>query len=131
MKAIWLAKVLRKRARLRRNERWSRRELEAYQARALRDLRDHAVTRSAFYRRLHRGLETRPLDELPVVTKAMLMEHFDDLVVDAAVGRAGVEAHLAGLALGDARCLDRYWVVSTSGTSGRRGLFLAAPCSAA
>jgi putative adenylate-forming enzyme len=125
MKAAWLASVLRKRARLRRNERWSRRELEAYQARALRELRDHAVARSAFYRRLHRGLETRPLDELPVVTKAMLMENFDELAVDAEVRRAGVEEHLAGLALGDARYLDRYWVVSTSGTSGRRGLFLA------
>jgi phenylacetate-CoA ligase len=125
MKAIWLARVLRKRARLRRQERWSRPELEAHQARALRELRDLAVARSPFYQRLHRGLETRPLAELPVVTKAMLMEHFDELVVDPQVHRAGVEAHLAGLTLGDARYLDRYWVVSTSGTSGRRGLFLA------
>jgi hypothetical protein len=34
MKALWLARVLRKRARLRRNERWSRRALEVHQASA-------------------------------------------------------------------------------------------------
>ena len=30
-------------------------------------------------RELHRGLETAPLAELPVVTKAMLMKRFDEL----------------------------------------------------
>ena len=46
-------------------------QLQAYQARALRQLRDHAYARSPFYRRFHAGRTDRPLTELPVLTKAM------------------------------------------------------------
>jgi len=56
------------------------RELEIHQAGALRDLREFAYSRSRFYQRFHKGLTTRPLHELPVLTKATLMEKFDDLV---------------------------------------------------
>ena len=42
------------------------------------ELRRHAYSRSAFYRRFHRGFEDRPLAELPVLTKAELMTAFDD-----------------------------------------------------
>ncbi len=120
-----LIQILRRRATLRRRDRWSRRELEAHQAAALRDLRDYAVARSPFLAALHRGLERRPLHELPVVTKAMLMESFDAFVTDRAVTRARVEAHLA--ASPGAPFLERYRVAATSGTTGLRGLFLADP----
>jgi phenylacetate-CoA ligase len=117
-----LLSVLRKRRALRQHERWDRARLERHQASALRALREHAVERSAFYRRFHRGLEGRPLGELPVLTRAHLMEEFDDLVIDRAVRRADVERYLA--AGGDEPYLDRYWVSATSGTTGRRGVFL-------
>jgi phenylacetate-CoA ligase len=122
MSPAFLLRVLRLRRRLRSHERWSRRDLELHQAGALRTLRDFATARSPFYQRLHRGLGSRPLGELPVVTKQMVMESFDELVTDRAVRRAEVEAYLA--LEGDARFLDRYWVSSTSGTTGLRGLFL-------
>ena len=51
---------------------------------------------SRFYRRFHAGRTDRPLQELPVLTKAMVMEHFDQLVTDLTVKLADVEAHLAG-----------------------------------
>jgi phenylacetate-coenzyme A ligase PaaK-like adenylate-forming protein len=60
---------------------------------------------------------------LPVLTKAMVMEHFDELVTDPAVRLADVEAHLASLE-GNERFRGRYWVAATSGTTGRRGIFL-------
>jgi phenylacetate-CoA ligase len=60
---------------------------------------------------------------LPVLTKAMVMEHFDELVTDPAVRLAEVEAHLATLE-GNERLCGRYWVAATSGTTGRRGVFL-------
>jgi hypothetical protein len=50
---------------------------------------------SPFYQRFHAGRTDRPLHELPVLTKAMVMEHFDQLVTDPAVSLADVEAHLA------------------------------------
>lgn len=119
-----IASVLRKRRQLRGHEGWDRAELAAHQASALAALRAHAVERSPFYAELHRGLEAAPLAALPVVTKAMLMERFDDLVTDREVRRADV---LAFLETDDGSRLfrDRYWVTGTSGSTGRRGIFLA------
>lgn len=92
-----LARVLLERRRLRARERWSRAQLAAHQARALAALRAHALAHSPFYRRFHRGLEGRPLAELPVLTKAELMTHFDALVTDRGVRLADAQAHLAAL----------------------------------
>ena len=116
-------RVLGRRHRLRRRDQWTREQLQAYQARALRQLREHAYTHSPFYRRFHAGSIDRPLREVPVLTKAMVMEHFDELVTDPAVRLAEVEAHLAALD-GNQRYRGRYWVAATSGTTGRRGIFL-------
>jgi len=121
--ALWtLLRVLRDRAGQERSCRWSRAELEAQQARSLASLRQFAVAHSPFYREFHRGLETRPLEALPVLGKALLMERFDDLVTDRRIRLADAEAHLRS---GDARpYLGRYVVLATSGSTGRRGLFL-------
>ena len=118
--------VLRRRAELRSHDRWSRAELLVRQSTALRELRDFAVGRSPFYRDLHRGLEDAPLESLPVVTKPMLMERFDDVVTDRDVRLADVEAFLRG-ATATATFRDRYRVAATAGTTGRRGTFLSDP----
>jgi phenylacetate-CoA ligase len=73
-----ILKVLALRHRLRQRDRWTRRQLEEHQGGALHRLREHAYARSPFYGRFHRGFTDRPLDELPVLTKQMVMEHFDD-----------------------------------------------------
>jgi phenylacetate-CoA ligase len=96
-----ILKVLAMRHRLRQRDRWTRRQLEEHQGRALRLLRDHAYARSPFYGRFHRGLADRSLGELPVLTKQMVMEHFDELVTDPTVRLADVESHLATLSGGD------------------------------
>ncbi|HEU5381525.1 MAG TPA: hypothetical protein VFV38_39395, partial [Ktedonobacteraceae bacterium] len=57
------------------HESWTRSQLMDYQARALRACRDYAYAHSPFYQRFHSGLMDRPLQELPVLTKAMMMEH--------------------------------------------------------
>jgi putative adenylate-forming enzyme len=106
-----------------RHDRWSRSRLETYQAQRLGWLRQHAYARSPFYKRFHAGLEEATLQTLPVLTKALLMEHFDDIVTDRGVRLQDVEHHLAMLR-GDARFLNRYWVNATSGSTGRRGIFL-------
>jgi phenylacetate-CoA ligase len=41
----------------------------------LRQLRGHAYAHSPFYRRFHAGRTDHPLHELPVLTKAIVMEH--------------------------------------------------------
>jgi phenylacetate-CoA ligase len=119
-------RVLGHRHRLRQRDQWTREQLQAHEARALGQLRDHAYAHSPFYRRFHAGRTDRPLTELPVLTKAMVMEHFDELVTDPAVKLAEVEAHLVALK-GNERFRGRYWVAATSGTTGRRGIFLWGP----
>src|SRR5215216_1556548 len=117
LKVLWL------RRQFRRRDRWTRRQLEEHQAHALRLLREYAYARSPFYRRFHAGLIDRPLKELPVLTKAQVMENFDELVTDPSVRLVDVEAHVATLR-GNERFHRRYWAASTSGSTGRRGLFL-------
>jgi phenylacetate-CoA ligase len=119
-----ILKVLALRHRLRQRDRWTRRQLEEHQRRALHRLREHAYARSPFYGRFHRGFTDRPLGDLPVLTKQMVMERFDELVTDPTVRLADVEAHLATLSGGDELFNGRYRVASTSGSTGRRGLFL-------
>jgi phenylacetate-CoA ligase len=124
---VWtIAGLLRERAQLRTHDGWTREEVLAYQARRLAELRAYAIARSPFYRNLHRGLERAPLADLPVVTKATLMERFDDLVTDREVHLAEVEAFSARASATD-RFRDRYRVAATGGTTGRRGVLLADP----
>lgn len=121
-----VARYLVLRRHLRARERWSPDRLRVHQEKAVRDLRAHALARSPFYRRFHAGLEDRPLAELPVLTKAELMANFDDVVTDREVRFADVEAHLGEITR-DERFRGRYRVVSTSGTTGLRGIFLSDP----
>ncbi|HEX6554866.1 MAG TPA: AMP-binding protein, partial [Ktedonobacteraceae bacterium] len=105
-------------------DRWTRQQLEDYQARALQACREYAYAHSPFYQRFHRGLTDRPLHELPVLTKAMLMEHFDELVTDRAIRLEDVRHYLADPG-GQEGFLNRYRVMATSGSTGQPGVFLA------
>jgi len=120
---LLLLRVLSKRRALERSCRWTNAQLREHQARSLRSIRQFAYAHSPFYRRFHRGLEERPLTDLPILTKAILMENFDDLVTDRSIHLSDVEAFLSqapGLRL----FRNRYVALATSGSTGRRGVFL-------
>lgn len=102
---------------------WSLERLRRHQQRQLAGLRRFVGERSTFYRDLHRGLEGQPLEALPIVTKARLMAEFDRVVTDPALRLADLEAHLAG-PQADEPYLGRYTVLSTSGSTGLRGVFV-------
>jgi putative adenylate-forming enzyme len=120
--ALLPVQVLLKRWALERNCGLTRQGLLELQARRVAELRRFALERSPFYRKFHRGMEGRPLAALPVLTKAKLMENFDELVTDRSVRLADAEGHLRrgneGLLHG------RYVALSTSGSTGLRGVFL-------
>lgn len=107
---------------------WTREQVQRHQERALRDLRAYTYARSPFYQQFHKGLMDRPLEELPVLTKANMMEHFDELVTDRSVRLADVENHVKKVVasgyVDEELLLGRYFVNETSGSSGLRGLFL-------
>jgi phenylacetate-CoA ligase len=112
--------------RLEQSCRWTRHELKSHQMDRLAALRRFAIENSPFYRRFHRGLESQPLEALPIVTKTILMENFDDLVTDREVRLGDVRKFLAGDP-GFALFRGRYVVVLTSGTTGVQGIFLFDP----
>src|SRR5690242_19001797 len=99
-----LISLLSKLRELRRHDQWTRQQLEAHQAESLHRLREYAYAHSPFYQRFHRGLEGRPLHELPVLTKAMMMENFDEVVTYWDVHLGDAERHLTALR-GDERFL--------------------------
>ena len=126
MDVTLLMRVLSMRRVLRRHERWNANQIEAHQTAQLRTLRAHAYTHSRFYRKFHSGSETKPLHELPVLTKSELMSNFDDLVTDPDVHLAGVHAYLEHLQ-GDDLFRGKYRVTRTAGSTGKPGVFLSDP----
>lgn len=124
--ALTPVRVLWKRRALERGPQWDRSALAAHQQRSVHHLRRFAVERSPFYRRFHQGLETRPLADLPVLTKAELMANFDDVVTDRSLRLHDLEDYLRQDA-GTAPYQNRYVVLATSGSTGRRGVFVFSP----
>jgi phenylacetate-CoA ligase len=118
-----MLKLLHTLEQLRKHEHWTRQQLDEYQSKALRDLRKYAYERSPFYQTFHKGLMDRPLTELPVLTKAMLMENFDDIVTDHTLHLEDVRRFAENGEVGQ-RFNDRYYVTATSGSSGHPGFFL-------
>jgi putative adenylate-forming enzyme len=108
---------------LRTHESWTRQQLEMHQAEALHQVRQYAYERSPFYQKFHKGLIGRPLHELPRLTKAMMMGHFDELVTDRSLHLEDIRAFATQGEAGQ-RFKDRYWVNATSGSSGHPGFFL-------
>jgi phenylacetate-CoA ligase len=109
------------------HDRWTPEQLEAHQRQRLGELVRHATASSPFYRERYAGLEPGDpveLQRLPVVDKATVMEHFDDLVCDRRLTLAGVEAHLDGLTR-DELLGGRYRAMATGGSTGRKGVFVA------
>lgn len=103
--------------RLRGQEQWSRQQVDAYQTQALQRLRSYAYAHSPFYQRFHRGLAHHPLQDLPVLTKTLLHDFFDEIVTDRAVRRELVTEHIRS-GRGPQPLLGRYVVTATSGTTG-------------
>jgi phenylacetate-coenzyme A ligase PaaK-like adenylate-forming protein len=118
--SLWkLVRVLSERALQERSCRWTAARLAHHQTKSVARLREFALTHSPFYREFHRGLEQRPLQQLPILTKSEMMERFDDLVTDRDVKLADAEAYLRTQD-GAKLFRDRYVVMSTSGSTGRR-----------
>ncbi len=81
---------------------------------------------SHFYRDLYQNLpdDGFNLTDLPPVTKPQLMANFDEWATDRAVTRAGVDAFIRDKSRVGERYLGKYSMWTTSGTTGKPGIFL-------
>jgi phenylacetate-CoA ligase len=125
---VLIADTLVARMGVRQRDRWSRTRLLAFQHDALARLLRHARINSPYYREVLRGAPDLPLAELPVLTKATLMEQWDRICTSDALRLAAVEGRLAETerAVTDPghAWRGRWWLAATGGTTGRRGVFV-------
>src|SRR5919198_3065577 len=105
-------------------ERWPRERFEALQRERLTQLVGYAREHSPYYREaLARYDPEVGVASLPVLDKATMMERFDDVVTDRRLHRDALLAHVETLS-GDELYHGRYRATTTSGSSGRKGLFV-------
>jgi phenylacetate-coenzyme A ligase PaaK-like adenylate-forming protein len=86
----------------------------------------HARANSPFYQRHYAHLPAGipALTDLPPVTKHQLMGSFDDWVCDPAVTLTGVREFVADTTRIGMPYLGRYFVCTSSGTTGQPGIFV-------
>ncbi|WP_131793984.1 phenylacetate--CoA ligase family protein [Fluoribacter gormanii] len=110
---------------------YSRQKLQQIRNQRLRKLLIYAKYKSPWYPKslahidVYNFTEER-LNELPVINKMILMENWDAIVTDRKLSLARAEKHLARMSRDNDTLylLDRYHVLSTSGSSGLRGGFV-------
>jgi phenylacetate-coenzyme A ligase PaaK-like adenylate-forming protein len=112
--------------------RWSHQQIEAAQREGLRALLAHAIENSPLHRhRLGRFDPSRfdlpDLPRLPIMTKAEMMAHLDDVFTDRRLNRRLVEAALAVTTTEPVPILGRYTALASGGVSGQRGVFVSDP----
>jgi phenylacetate-coenzyme A ligase PaaK-like adenylate-forming protein len=108
---------------------WDESQLLSHQRRRLRALLARAIERSSFHARRLDGFDVDrvglcDLAGLPVMTKADMMESFDDVVTDRRLDRRIVEDHLAASTREPSLLLGEYVCLASGGSSGRRGVFV-------
>jgi phenylacetate-CoA ligase len=103
-------------------ERWPREQLERFQRERLEELTRFAAEHTPYWRsRVPRGRVT--LADLPVTTKTDLMESFDEMVPDRRLRLDLLLEHLDQIE-GDELYLGEYRVMTSSGSSGRKAVFV-------
>jgi phenylacetate-coenzyme A ligase PaaK-like adenylate-forming protein len=107
---------------------WPAERLWEYRSTRLRNLVRVAVERSSWHRKRLAGVDPgaiteASLAELPVMTKADLMENFDEITTDDQVTLEAVEAYLETV-VDRPYLLDGYTAVASGGSTGARGVFL-------
>jgi len=96
-----------------------REDLLRFQRRRFEETVRHAVAHSPLYRDLYAG---RDLTDLPTVSKAQLVDRFDDWVTDPRLRGADLDAHVESLTDQDVLFQDAFRIMPSGGTSGRRAL---------
>ena len=106
----------------------TRAELEAAKEQKFRALIRHAGTHAPYYANIirERGLDvnTCRVGDFPLLTKAILMANFNDIVTDRRVTKEIIANFLTRSTDPRERLFNNLTVMHTSGTSGEVGYFL-------
>jgi len=119
-----VARALRHARGLAERERRPRERREARQRERLTALVAHAREHSPYWSEALTGYDPEAgVASLPILDKATMMERYDDVVTDRRLRRDALLEHVERLD-DDELYLGRYRAMTTSGSSGRKGLFV-------
>lgn len=109
----------------------TREQIRRMQDEKLRTLLQYSYDHSAFYRRTFEGagitkeeLSSRPLSDFPTIDKAVLMEHFSELVTASDLTQEELRRFDAEETTGHKLFKGSYHVVHSSGSTGKPGYFV-------
>jgi phenylacetate-coenzyme A ligase PaaK-like adenylate-forming protein len=110
---------------------WSSEKIKNIRQLRLRQLLTHSIKYSPWYKKqlAHINVENfteKMLDEIPVLDKTTLMEHWDEIITHPDLSLAKVEKHIDSMLLDDNVLYfhNRFHVMATGGSSGKRGVFI-------
>jgi phenylacetate-CoA ligase len=113
---------------VRRDSKLSRAEFEAQKLARFRRFVRHVRDRSPYYGRIiaeqHVDVARCVPEDFPVLTKSLLMQHFDEIVTVPGVTKAAIAEFLTRSKNPDELFLGKYRVIHTSGSSGEVGYFV-------
>ena len=127
---MWTSAAIKAVVDIRARENWSREQILSHQEKSFRQLVSWAWNHSPFYHDYYQdhGIREAQLVDLtprdvPMVSKELLMEHFDRISRDPLLSREKLERWIHSDApMG--RYANKYIVVHTSGTGGTMGIFV-------
>ena len=110
---------------------WSEEKIKQYRTQKLRQLLNYCKEHSSWYRKQLVAFDLdnfteQMLPELPVLDKPTLMAHWDEIVTNPNLSLSIAETHINNM-LNDEDLLylqDKFHVIATSGSSGKRGVFV-------
>ena len=108
---------------------WNAPQLAGWQRARLRVLLARAVDRSPFHAARLAGIdparfELADLPRLPIMTKAQMMERFEEVVTDQRLTRDVVDQHISASVAEPALLFGDYVCLVSGGSSGKRGVFV-------
>jgi len=119
---------------IKKSESFDRQKIESLQKRRLTKLLKHALTHSRFYKKYYNShgitlddINKVELSDLPIITKKIMMENFDDLVCDSRLKRMELERFVTDPENHGKKFQDRFQVVHSSGSTGTPGIFVYGP----
>jgi phenylacetate-CoA ligase len=115
-------------------EHYNVRHIKNLQTKRLKKLLRYVLQKSIFYQWYYhqhgitlRNIEDISLEDLPIIDKNIMMDHYDDFLCDRTLKRKNLEAFLSGSKNVNEKYRNSYTVIHTSGSSGTIALFVYGP----
>ncbi|MGB8658228.1 MAG: hypothetical protein WCE90_10665 [Candidatus Zixiibacteriota bacterium] len=112
-------------------EKMTAQQIRLLQEKRLKDLLKHVSQKSRFYKRYYQEqgitidkVDRISLQDLPLINKKIMMEHYDDFVCDPVLKREDLEKFISDPSNRGKKYRNSYHVIHTSGSTGTIGLFV-------